>query len=96
MSIPEMTQSKADKIAEAQANLPLPEQPPVASDWQSADARTVNVGSGRDVNSDISTGDASTAGLRGPATKASGDVDMSGIGRQGKDGLGGIPKDATY
>ncbi|KUI58530.1 hypothetical protein VP1G_05825 [Cytospora mali] len=90
-----MTQSKADKIAKAQANLPLPEQPPVASDWQSADARNVNVGSGRDVQSDISTGDASTAGLRGPATKSSGETDMSGIGREGKDGLDGPPKDAA-
>ncbi|KUI74424.1 hypothetical protein VM1G_09768 [Cytospora mali] len=90
-----MTQSKADKIAEAQSNLPLPEQPPVASDWQSADARNVNVGSGRDVQSDFSTGDASTAGLRGPSTKSSGETDMSGIGRQGKDGLDGPPKDAA-
>lgn len=90
-----MTQSKADKIAEAQSNLPIPEQPPVASDWQSADARNVNVGAGRDVTSDISTGDASSAGLRGPATKTSEGADLSGIGRQGKDGLGGPPKDAA-
>ena len=90
-----MTQSKADKIAEAQSNLPLPEQPPVASDWQSADARTVNVDSGRDVTSDISTGAASTAGLREPATKSSGETDMSNIGREGKDNLDGPPKDAA-
>jgi hypothetical protein len=88
-----MSQSKADKIAEVQANLPLPEQPPVASDWQSADARNVNVGSGR-LSSDVSTGDGSTAGLREPATKSSSETDMSGIGRQGKDGLEGPPKDA--
>lgn len=86
-------QSNADKIAEAQSNLPLPEQPPVASDWQSADARNVNVGSGG-VESGISTGAGETAGLRGPATKTSADTDMSGIGRQGKDGLDGLPKDA--
>lgn len=36
--------SKADIISERQANLPLPEQPPTASDWNSADARNVNVG----------------------------------------------------
>lgn len=90
-----MTQSKADKIAEAQSNLPLPEQPPVASDWNSADARNVNVGAGRDVTSDISTGDASTAGLREPATKSSGETDMSNIGREGKDNLDGPPKDAA-
>lgn len=90
-----MTQSKADKIAEAQSNLPLPEQPPVASDWNSADARNVNVGSGRDVASDISTGAGSTAGLREPATKSSGETDMSNIGREGKDNLDGPPKDAA-
>jgi len=88
-----MNQSKAAKIAEVQSNLPLPEQPPVASDWQSADARNVNVGSGR-FSSDVSTGDGSTAGLREPATKSSEETDMSGIGRQGKDGLEGPPKDA--
>lgn len=90
-----MTQSKADKIAEAQSNLPLPEQPPVASDWQSADARNVNVGSGGDVASDISTGAGSTAGLREPATKSSETTDMSNIGREGKDNLDGPPKDAA-
>lgn len=89
-----MSSSNANKISEAQSNLPLPEQPPVASDWQSADARNVNVGSGRDVASDISTGAGATSGLREPASKST-DVDLSGVGRQGKDGLGGVPKDAT-
>jgi len=91
-------QSKADLINERQANLPLPEDPPTASDWNSSDARTVNVGAG-DVSSDISTGDASTTGLREPATKGSGvreegGADMSGVGREGKDNLDGLPKDA--
>ncbi|KAK0626885.1 hypothetical protein B0T14DRAFT_405137, partial [Immersiella caudata] len=80
-------------IAQAQANLPLPEQPPVASDWQSADARNVNIGSGR-VSSDISTGDGTTAGLHEPATKSSEETHMSRIGRQGKDNLEGPPQDA--
>jgi len=62
-------QSKADRIAEVQANLLLPEQPPTASDWNSADARTVNVGAGG-TQSDISTGDAATSGLREPASGA--------------------------
>ncbi|KAI0812064.1 hypothetical protein GGR55DRAFT_640284 [Xylaria sp. FL0064] len=87
-----MMDQKTRKVEAARANLPLPEQPPVPSDWQSADSRTVNVGSGR-VESDISTGDGSTAGLREPASKA--DVDLSGIGRQGKDNLEGPPKDAA-
>ncbi|KAK4180545.1 hypothetical protein QBC36DRAFT_229415 [Triangularia setosa] len=88
-----MPQSKADKIEEVRQNLPLPEQPPQPPDWQSADSRNTNVGSGR-LSSDISTGPGSTAGLREPATKASEDIDMSGIGRQGKDGLSEPPKDA--
>ena len=88
-----MSQSKADKIKQVQANLPLPEQPAAASDWQSADTRNVNVGSGR-LSSDVSTGAGATAGLREPATKSSEGVDMSGIGRQGKDNLDDVPKDA--
>lgn len=87
-------QSNASKVAEAQSNLPLPEQPPVASDWQSADARNVNVGSGRDVGSGVSTGAGETSGLREPASKNA-DVDLSSVGRQGKEGLEGLPKDAT-
>lgn len=91
-------QSKADIIAERQSNLPLPEQPPVASDWNSADASKVNVGSGG-VGSDVSTGDAASTGLREPAAAGSsvreaGGADMSGVGRQGKEGLDGLPKDA--
>ena len=91
--------SKADLIAERQGNLPLPEDPPTASDWNSADERTVNVGSGG-VETDISTGDAASTGLRGPATGGSGvrqdgGADLSGVGRQGKEGLKDIPKDAT-
>jgi hypothetical protein len=53
------------------ANLPLPEDPPTASDWNSADGRTVNVGSGgmeADV-SDMAKG--SESGLREPATAES-------------------------
>ena len=91
-------QSKADLIAERQANLPLPEDPPVASDWNSADARTVNVATG-ERQSEISTGDASSSGLREPASSSSGvreegGTDLSGVGRQGKDNLDGLPKDA--
>lgn len=80
------------KVEEARSNLPLPDQPPVASDWQSADARNVNVGSGG-VSSDVSTGDGSSSGLREPASKT--DADLSGVGREGKDNLEGPPKDAA-
>jgi hypothetical protein len=87
-----MMDQKTKKIESVRTKLPLPEDPPVPSDWNSADARTVNVGSGR-VESDISYGDASTTGLREPASKKD-DVDMSGIGRQGHDNLETLPRDA--
>ncbi|KAI4149476.1 MAG: hypothetical protein LQ340_004608 [Diploschistes diacapsis] len=83
--------STADIVQERQANLPLPEDPPVASDWNSADSRTVNVSSGSRQD-DISTGAASESGLREPATTD--EVDPK-IGRQGTEGLSGPPKDAA-
>lgn len=86
-----MTQSKEQKIDEVKANLPLPEQPPQPSDWQSANAATVNVGSGRS-EGHIGTDDASKTGLRGPATRET--QDLSNIGRQAVEGE--LPKDAAY
>jgi hypothetical protein len=96
-------QSKADLINERQSNLPLPEQPPTASDWNSADARTVNVGSGG-ISDGISAGQGSDS-LREPATgdsavRVSGDewkTNTAGtdVGRQGKEGLSGLPNDAV-
>ncbi|OHE99101.1 hypothetical protein CORC01_05594 [Colletotrichum orchidophilum] len=88
-----MTQSKVDKISEVQSNLPLPDQPPVASDWQSADATKVNVGSGGNAEAAVGTGTGATSGLRGPASKV--DEDLSNVGRQATEGLSGIPKDAA-
>ena len=98
-----MAQSKFDIIAERQANLPLPEQPPVASDWNSADQRTVNVGSGS-LSGDVSHGGGGDS-LRGPATAQSA-VRVDGeewktntagenVGRTAKDGLKGLPDDAV-
>lgn len=75
-------QSKEQKIAAAQANLPLPEQPPKASDFNSADMRTTGVGSGR-FSGNAGSDAGADAGLRGAATKASEEVDMSKIGREG-------------
>lgn len=91
--------SKADIIDERKANLPLPDEPPVASDWNSADARTVNVKAG-ERQEELPNSDVSDTGLSGgPATKGSGareesGADLSGVGRQGKEGLDGLPKDA--
>ncbi|KAF2851682.1 hypothetical protein T440DRAFT_467471 [Plenodomus tracheiphilus IPT5] len=79
---------KADPqlVDERKAALPLPDQPPAASDFNSSDARTVNVGSGG-VEGGISSGGGS---LREPATGHAG-----ASGREAKDGLGGIPNDAV-
>ena len=98
------SKSKADIIEERRSNLPLPEDPPVASDWNSNDASKVNVGSGG-VESDVSYGGGSSAGLRGPATSESGvrtdgdtfDKNASApgsVGREGHDNLEGLPTDA--
>ena len=96
--------NKDEIIEERRSNLPLPEQPPVASDWNSSDASKVNVGSGG-VESDISYGGGGSS-LRGPATsdssvrtdgetfkKHSGEPNEA-VGRQGHDSLDGLPKDA--
>lgn len=64
------TKSKDELIEERRTALPLPEDPPVASDWNSLDGRKTNVGSGS-VQSDVSYGNGSETGLRGPATAES-------------------------
>ncbi|KAL3479788.1 hypothetical protein BJX99DRAFT_221785 [Aspergillus californicus] len=99
--IDQNTDKQAD-IENTRSNLPLPEQPPVASDWNSSDQRTVNVGSGRFEGSQ--SGEADTA-LREPATASSSVREdgsqthrltqpMANVGRQGKEGLSDLPKDA--
>lgn len=91
---------KSEIIAERQSNLPLPDEPPVPSDWNSSDASKVNVGSGG-VESDVSYG----GDIREPATSDSSartDGDTfgknsslpQGVGREGHDGLDGLPEDA--
>jgi hypothetical protein len=52
-------------VDEAQSNLPLPEQPPVASDFNSSDARTVNVGSGGVAQADVDITTGRVAGREG-------------------------------
>lgn len=61
-------ESKEDQIDRVKANLPLPDDPPGVADLESADARTVNVGSGG-VN--VKMGTQSSSGLREPATAES-------------------------
>ncbi|KLJ13398.1 hypothetical protein EMPG_11649 [Blastomyces silverae] len=63
--------SQTDKSADIdrrKANLPLPEQPPAASDLKSANMKTTGTGSG--AVSGISPNE-SESGLRGPATAES-------------------------
>lgn len=81
--------SKSDKIAKAQANLPLPNQPPVASDWNSADA-SININSGAP-KGDISTG-GGKSNMREPVVN---DENLQNVGRTGHDNLSGIPSDAV-
>jgi hypothetical protein len=82
--------SKQDLINERKAGLPLPEQPPVASDFNSADERTVNVGSGGQA-ADMSHSGLASDTLREPATTDA----VGSTGREAKDGLEGIPNDAV-
>ncbi|KAF1962298.1 hypothetical protein CC80DRAFT_487795 [Byssothecium circinans] len=82
--------SDPSTIEDRKANLPLPEQPPTASDFNSADARTVNVGSGGRAE-DLSHSGLGNETLREPATTDN----VGSTGRQAKDGLDGIPNDAV-
>lgn len=68
MSSSKIEKTKDETIAVRQANLPLHERHPVASDWQFAGASNVNVGSGS-VENDIAYGNGGREGeLKGPAT----------------------------
>lgn len=86
--IDQNSKPKSEIINERQANLPLPDQPPVASDWNSSDASKVNVGSGG-VEEDVSYGGGGSS-LRGPAIGNSAEK----VGREAHDNLDGLPKDA--
>lgn len=91
---PVSNENKQARAEENRANLPLPEDPPVKSDFNSMDPSTVNVGSGR-VESHAGTGPHSTTGQQALNTKQA-QADMSKIGREGKENLDGPPKDASY
>lgn len=91
--------SKAEIIEERRSNLPLPDDPPTKSDFNSADGSATNVGSGG-VSDTFSHGNDS---LRGPATgdsavRTDGDAFNTnttgqGVGREAIEG--GIPNDAV-
>jgi hypothetical protein len=88
------SQSKQDIINERKANLPLPDQPGAASDFNSADGRTTNVGSGS-----IS---GNSGALREPATADSSvrtdgeelKTNTESFAHVGRKGVDGIPNDA--
>lgn len=94
-------QSKKEIIEERKANLPLPENPPVKSDFNSADGSALNVGSGGTSGSFSAGND----GLHEPATGDSSvrtdgatygvNTQTQGVGREGQDSLGGLPNDAV-
>ncbi|OJZ88505.1 hypothetical protein ASPFODRAFT_44194 [Aspergillus luchuensis CBS 106.47] len=103
-SIIDENTDKQAQIDKTQSNLPLPEDPPRASDWNSMDQRTVDVGSG---GREGPVSGENNSALREPATasssvRVSGEEyhkntqPMSGVGRQGKDNLEGLPRDALY
>jgi hypothetical protein len=73
--------SKQEIIDERKANLPLPEDPPVASDWNSMDARNVNVDADARRHADLNEDEM--------------DPHSGPVGREAKDNLGGLPNDAV-
>jgi hypothetical protein len=73
--------SKQEIIDERKANLPLPEDPPVASDWNSMDARNVNVDADARRNANLNEDEM--------------DPHSGPVGREAKDNLGGLPNDAV-
>lgn len=75
-------ETEQEKIDRVKANLPLPDDPPGSADLESADARTVNVGSGG-VNVKLGTG--SSDGMREPATaESSARIDGEQYGKETK------------
>lgn len=88
---------KSNIVEERKANLPLPDQPPQPSDWQSSDARNVNVGSGGREDLPLDTTREPVAADSAVRTDAEEMKTHTAVGgaREGKDDLGGIPSDAV-
>ncbi|KAF2462183.1 hypothetical protein BDY21DRAFT_8633 [Lineolata rhizophorae] len=91
--------SKEDIINERQANLPLPEQPRTSSDWNSANEKTVNVGSGG-VNSSATESafrepSSGNSAVRADAEELKTHTAGADVARTAKDDLGGLPNDAV-
>ncbi|KAJ6091230.1 hypothetical protein N7467_003199 [Penicillium canescens] len=98
-SIIDQNTDKPAEIENAKANLPLPNQPPVASDWNSLDQRTTAVGSGRfefpPDNSGLREGATAGSSARVDGQELHQTTAPSNkIGRQGVEGLDHLPSDA--
>lgn len=88
------TPNKKDLINERVAGLPLPEDPPVKSDFNSADGSAVNVGSGSISGTTSQSGPEtaeSSVRVDGAATK----TNTAPHGGAREDLVGGIPNDAV-
>ncbi|KAI9722200.1 MAG: hypothetical protein M1828_004883 [Chrysothrix sp. TS-e1954] len=103
-------QSKADLIAERQSNLPLPDEPPVTSDFKTNDTSSMNVGSGgSNVNADTARATQSKDGSSGIYNSASTDssartdgvsfgtetTNLQNVGRQAVEGRDKLPSDVV-
>ncbi|KAJ5291241.1 hypothetical protein N7478_000492 [Penicillium angulare] len=101
-SVIDQNTDKSAQIDKAKSNLPLPEDPPVKSDWNSADQRTVNVGSGGisgpisyDPNSGLEGTTTADSSVRVDGNQLHKNTGPGNAGRQAVEGLEGLPKDAT-
>ncbi|KAM0719649.1 hypothetical protein Q7P37_003780 [Cladosporium fusiforme] len=89
--VDEANKNKKDIINERVAGLPLPEDPPVKSDFNSADGSTVNVGSGA-----ISGGDQTGPSTAHSSVRVDGDANKVHTEPQGGvRSQDGIPNDAV-
>jgi hypothetical protein len=102
-SVIDQNTDKSKEVDEHKSNLPLPEQPPAASDFATANAETVGVGSG--AHEGPLSGQNVTSAAKGPATGGSSvredgaelhkNTQPTGdVGREAEENLGGLPKDA--
>lgn len=100
----EDTRTKAEIIEERKANLPLPDQPPQPSDWNSM-SESINVDGAKVREEELHNPTGDSEGLREPASvdsdvRSDGSVTGtgtagSGVGRQAVEGLSGPPSDAV-
>ncbi|KAJ5793734.1 hypothetical protein N7457_000333 [Penicillium paradoxum] len=99
-SIIDQNTNKREEIDRVKANLPLPDQPPVASDWNSLDQRTTGVGSGGvefpPDNSGLREGAAASSSARVDGKELhTNTVPTNTVGHTASEGLNNILRDTT-